>query len=169
MQHIILILIITLFWVGQTQILSSGDVSVSTHSIKKQPVSIENLLKVSNSDEVQFQDCTGPHDETFDIDNDYSYSEPAKISKNSDIVVFLEGVMNADEHVDGLHVDVYWNGNLFHSEDHKLDDDVEEQEPYEVQFKWFVPGFAPSGGYIVDLIVKAQGQELGCERATFIL
>ena len=118
---------------------------------------------------VTFTDCPGPHDDTYDIDDDYSHTEPDIAKKNIDITLILEGVMNQDEHVDQLHLDVYWNGNLFHTEDHKLDDDVEEQEPYELKFTWFVPGFAPSGAYIVDLIVKSAGQELGCERASFTL
>ena len=110
---------------------------------------------------VLFEPCPGPHSKVYDIDDDYSHVEPERITKNNDINLILEGVMNMDVHVDQLKVDVYWNGNLFHSEDHKLDESIEEQEPYELRFKWFVPGFAPSGNYLVDLIVKGQGQELG--------
>ena len=96
---------------------------------------------------VSFEPCPGPHSEVYDIDDDYSHVEPERITKNNDINLILEGVMNMDVHVDQLKVDVYWNGNLFHSEDHKLDESIEEQEPYELRFKWFVPGFAPSGKY----------------------
>eukprot|EP00345_Euplotes_harpa_P000775 CAMPEP_0168325432 /NCGR_PEP_ID=MMETSP0213-20121227/4689_1 /TAXON_ID=151035 /ORGANISM="Euplotes harpa, Strain FSP1.4" /LENGTH=132 /DNA_ID=CAMNT_0008327925 /DNA_START=179 /DNA_END=580 /DNA_ORIENTATION=- len=118
---------------------------------------------------VEFMHCPGPHSEIYDIDDDYSHVDPERITKNHDITLILEGVMNEDVHVDQLHVDVYWNGNIFHSEDHKLDESIEEQEPYELTFNWFVPGFAPSGAYLVDLFVRAQGQELGCERASFSL
>eukprot|EP00343_Euplotes_focardii_P005473 CAMPEP_0205816800 /NCGR_PEP_ID=MMETSP0205-20121125/23281_1 /ASSEMBLY_ACC=CAM_ASM_000278 /TAXON_ID=36767 /ORGANISM="Euplotes focardii, Strain TN1" /LENGTH=89 /DNA_ID=CAMNT_0053105895 /DNA_START=179 /DNA_END=445 /DNA_ORIENTATION=- len=86
--------------------------------------------------DVEFMSCPGPHDETYDIDDDYSHTEPDKAKKNIDISLILEGVMNEDVHVDSLHLDVYWNGNLFHTEDHKLDDDIEEQEPYELKFTW---------------------------------
>ena len=110
---------------------------------------------------VDFTSCPGPHEEIYDIDDDYSHTEPDLAKKNINITLILEGVMTEDVHVDQLHLDVYWNGNLFHTEDHKLDKDVEEQEPYEMEFTWFVPGFAPSGGYIVDLVLKSAGQELG--------
>ena len=119
--------------------------------------------------DVTFESCPGPHNDIYDIDDDYSHTEPDKAAKNIDVTLILEGVMNEDEHVDQLHLDVYWNGNLFHSEDHPLNDDVEEQEPYELQFSWFVPGFAPSGAYLVDLIVRSAGTELGCERVSFAL
>ena len=118
---------------------------------------------------VKLTSCPGPHEKIYDIDDEYSYSDPEEIVKNKDIAIHLWGVMEEDQHVDQLHVEVYWNGNLFHTEDHKLDYDVEEQEPFEVPFTWFVPGFSPNGAYIVDLIVKSAGSELGCERASFSL
>eukprot|EP00343_Euplotes_focardii_P002721 CAMPEP_0205804522 /NCGR_PEP_ID=MMETSP0205-20121125/7478_1 /ASSEMBLY_ACC=CAM_ASM_000278 /TAXON_ID=36767 /ORGANISM="Euplotes focardii, Strain TN1" /LENGTH=114 /DNA_ID=CAMNT_0053074289 /DNA_START=195 /DNA_END=539 /DNA_ORIENTATION=- len=108
-----------------------------------------------------FTSCPGLHEEIYDIDDDYSYTEPELARKNIDISLILEGVMEEDVHVDLLRVEVYWNGNLFHTEGNKLDVDVEEQEPYELKFTWFFPGFAPSGAYITDLIVMSGGQELG--------
>ena len=108
---------------------------------------------------VTFVNCPGPHSDTYDIDDDYSHTEPELVKKGITVTMILEGVMTQDSHVDQLHLDVYWNGNLFHSEDHKLDDQVQEQEPYELKFSWFVPGFAPSGAYIVDLVVRSAGQE----------
>eukprot|EP00344_Euplotes_crassus_P006404 CAMPEP_0196995998 /NCGR_PEP_ID=MMETSP1380-20130617/1994_1 /TAXON_ID=5936 /ORGANISM="Euplotes crassus, Strain CT5" /LENGTH=168 /DNA_ID=CAMNT_0042411841 /DNA_START=49 /DNA_END=555 /DNA_ORIENTATION=+ len=130
---------------------------------------IKRLLKGLGDSEVVFTSCPGPHEEIYDIDDDYSHTEPELAKKNIDITLILEGVMTEDNHIDQLHLDVYWNGNLFHTEDHKLDDDIEEQEPYELKFTWFVPGFAPSGPYLVDLVLKSAGQELGCERASFKL
>lgn len=118
---------------------------------------------------VQFISCPGPHSDIYDIDDDYSHTNPELVGKNMNVQMILEGVMNEDEHVDQLHVEVYWNGNLFHTEDHKLDESIQEQEPYELIFGWFVPGFAPSGPYIVDLFVKSAGSELGCERVIFSL
>ena len=163
---------------AKTSITVESESLIIPDSIKVK--SIEDLLKnITNSESIRkrryletnvsFESCPGPHSDIYDIDDDYSHVEPERISKNNDINLILEGVMGQDVHVDQLKVDVYWNGNLFHSEDHKLDDNIEEQEPYELRFKWFVPGFAPSGKYLVDLIVKAQGQELGCERASFTL
>ena len=61
--------------------------------------------------------------------------------------MYLEGVMTQNVHVDNLVFDVYWNGNLFHSEAHKQDADIEEQEAYEQFFQANIPPFAPSGHY----------------------
>ena len=149
--------------------LDATSVPDSQVTIKEALETVKVNFRRYMDSEVTFDDCPGLHDDIYDIDNDYSYTDPVIAKKNIDITLILEGVMNEDQHVDQLHLDVYWNGNLFHSEDHKLDDDVEEQEPYELKFTWFVPGFAPSGGYIVDLFIKSAGQELGCERATFNL
>ena len=124
---------------------------------------------LASGEPVVFNSWPGPHSEVYDIDDDYSYTDPDVVVKNKDWTLVLEGVMNEDEYVNQLHVDVYWNGNLFHSEDHPLDANVEEQEPYEMKFTWFIPGFAPSGSYNVDLVIRSSGQELGWERASFNL
>ena len=108
-----------------------------------------------------FTSCPGYHEDIYDIDDDYSHTEPEVANKNIDATLVLLGVMGEDVTVDLLHLDVYWNGNLFHTEVHKLSADVEEQEPYELRFTWYVPGFAPSGRYDIDLQVKAAGDELG--------
>ena len=118
---------------------------------------------------VTFVKWPGPHAEIYDIDDDYSHTEPELVKKGIIVSMILEGVITVDTHIDQLHLDVYWNRNLFHSEDHKLDDNIQEQEPYELKFSWFVPGFAPSGNYFVDLFLRSSGQELGCERAIFSL
>ena len=143
--------------------------SIVKDMLIKTDESVKVLVRRHMDSKAVFTHCPGPHETIYDIDDDYSHTEPELAKKNIDITLVLEGVMTVDTHVDQLHLDVYWNGNLFHTEDHKLDADVQEQEPYELKFTWFVPGFAPSGAYIVDLVVKSAGQELGCERVTFTL
>ena len=86
-----------------------------------------------------------------------------------DAEIHLWGKMDADQHVDAIKVEVYWNGSLFHTENHKIDEDVDEQVPYEVKLSWFIPGYAPSGNYYVDLSILDNRQELGCERVIFTL
>jgi len=130
---------------------------------------IKTQLRRFMGSKATFTPWPGFHEEIYDIDDEYSQIEPEVAEKNIDATLILEGVMNEDRNVDQLHVDVYWNGNLFHTEVHKFDDDVEEQEPYELRFVWFVPGFAPSGSYNVDLQVNSAGEELGCERCSFLL
>ncbi|CAI2381674.1 unnamed protein product [Moneuplotes crassus] len=168
-----IVLLLTLTNCG---ILNSTDFERSVHKLKSSVAFLLEKSKDPTSGEVnglgslvELKSCPGLHEEVYDIDDEYSYTEPPEIKKNYNIDVHLWGVMDTDQHVDLLHVEVNWNGNLFHTEDHKKDDDVEEQEPYEVPFVWFIPGFAPGGHYDVDLYVKSAGSELGCERASFNL
>ncbi|CAI2380957.1 unnamed protein product [Moneuplotes crassus] len=179
-QAIIVLLLLTCVFTSHAKVIThvQGDLEKDYKKIsllskagttKKASEFIKSILRGLGDSDVTFESCPGPHEEIYDIDDDYSHTEPDLAKKNIDITLILEGVMIEDTHVDQLHVDVYWNGNLFHTEDHKLDEDIEEQEPYELKFSWFVPGFAPSGPYLVDLIVKAAGQELGCERVAFKL
>ena len=82
-----------------------------------------------------FSECSGPHERIYDIDLDDSFTDPEFVKKSKDMTkMFLEGVMTQNVHVDNLVFDVYWNGNLFHSEAHKQDADIEEQEAYEQFF-----------------------------------
>jgi hypothetical protein len=97
-----------------------------------------------------FSACPGSHETVFDIDYDDSYTVPAFVKKSKDMTqMFLEGVMTETVHVDKLQFDVVWNGNLFHTESHVQDADVEEQEAYEQWFQANIPPFAPSGHYKV--------------------
>ena len=73
---------------------------------------------------VSFVRCPGPHSEIYDIDDDSSHTEPTLIKKGITVAMILEGVITIDIHIDQLHLDVFWNRNLFHSEDHKLDDNL---------------------------------------------
>ena len=83
--------------------------------------------------------------------------------------MYLEGVMTQNVHVDNLVFDVYWNGNLFHTEAHKQDAEIEEQEAYEQIFGANIPPFAPSGAYRVQASIKSMGSELGCVAIAFNL
>ena len=118
----------------------------------------------------EFTACPGVHEEVYDIDLDESHTEPDFIKKsNDDTLLDVIGVMNEDVHVDLLHLDVYWNGNLFHAEEHKQDTSIEEQDIYELLFTVNIPLFAPSGAYLVNAIIKSNGSELGCVTAAFKL
>ena len=67
-----------------------------------------------------FSECIGPHEHIYDIDLDDSFTDPENVKKSKDMTkMYLEGVMTQNVHVDNLVFDVYWNGNLFHSEAHK--------------------------------------------------
>lgn len=117
-----------------------------------------------------FSACPGVHETIYDIDFDDSYTVPDFVKKSKDMTqMFLEGVMTQDVHVDKLQFDVVWNGNLFHTEMHKQDADIEEQEAYEQWFQANIPPFAPSGHYKVLASVKSMGQELGCVAIDFNL
>lgn len=122
------------------------------------------------SDVAKFAECPGSHETIFDIDVDDSYTVPDVIKKSKDMTqMFLEGVMTQTVHVDKLQFDVIWNGNLFHTEMHNQDADVEEQEAYEQWFEANIPPFAPSGNYKVLASVRSMGQELGCVSIEFNL
>ena len=61
-----------------------------------------------------FGPCRGFHEDIYDIDYDYTYTIPEDLKKSKDLTqLFIEGVMKKDAHVDKLHLNVYWNGNLF--------------------------------------------------------
>ena len=67
-----------------------------------------------------FSECSGMHEHIFDIDLDDSFTIPTIVKKSKDMTqMYLEGVMMETVHVDNLVFDVYWNGNLFHTEAHK--------------------------------------------------
>ena len=83
--------------------------------------------------------------------------------------LYIEGVMNEKALIDNLHLNVYWNGNLFNVQNHKHNDEIDEQEAFELLFEVNIPPFAPSGKYVLEAIVQAQGSELGCLKASFSL
>ncbi len=104
-----------------------------------------------------FYECPGPHEDVYDIDYDDCGTDPDDIKKGMDAFLILWGVMTEDEFVDNLHMDVWWNDVYFHKEDHKLSDDVEEQEAYLVMMEWSIPAFAPSGLYDINLVLQSGG------------
>ena len=82
--------------------------------------SLFNQEKQKLGDVAKFSECTGPHEHIYDIDLDDSFTDPEFVKKSKDMTkMYLEGVMTKNVHVDNLVFDVYWNGNLFHSEAHK--------------------------------------------------
>ena len=61
-----------------------------------------------------FGPCEGQHDTVYDIDYDDTYTVPEMMKKSKDMTkLYIEGVMNQKVTVDNLHLNVYWNGNLF--------------------------------------------------------
>ena len=110
-------------------------------------------------------ECPGPHEEVYDIDYDDCTTDPEELRKGMDAFLILVGVMTEDEYVTNLHMDVWWNGVYMRREDHKMNDEIEEQEAYFIKMLWNIPAFSPSGLYEINLIPQAGGVELGCARA----
>ena len=115
----------------------------------------------------QFSKCADVYGDIYETDTDYSYTEPTDVNKGDDVTLHMWGVMNLDEKVSNLEIDVYWNYNFFHREDHARSDVISEGEALEVLLSVFVPGFAPSGYYLVLAILQGGGNNLGCLNMTF--
>ena len=70
-----------------------------------------------------FGPCRGYHETIYDVDYDDTYTVPYELRKSKDLTyLYIEGVMNKDVTVDNLHLNVYWNNNLFNVQNHKHDE-----------------------------------------------
>ena len=114
-----------------------------------------------------FSRCPDVYGEIFETDTDYSFTEPKNFGKGDEAHLHVWGVMNLDEKTSNLQVDVYWNHNFFHRENHARSDVVGEGEALEVVFDVFIPTFAPSGDYLLLAILQGGGENLGCLNVTF--
>ncbi len=76
------------------------------------------------------------------------------MKKSENIALILQGPLKEDITVKNVHIKILFDNSTLYDEDHLQDNQYHDLYNYTVS--WFVPSFAPSGSYRVNL--KAYGE-----------
>lgn len=101
-----------------------------------------------------------------------TYSTPLYPIKGQDVTLNLQGTFTDDASLAGLKVYVEWNKTPLYVNDFPRDQEYSAGDPYQDTIVWFVPGFAPSGHYAVQVTLHDKSEKVinfGCITADFDL
>jgi hypothetical protein len=95
---------------------------------------------------------------------------PWPITKNTNLNLKLSGIMNSDEQLATLYVNVLYGGQQFYVQKFTDTDTVSKGSVYSTTATAFLPGFAPSGTYGVQVeLQNTAGQFLNCWQVNFVI
>lgn len=93
---------------------------------------------------------------------------PWPITKNTQLNLKLSGTMHADEQLTQIYVNVLYGGQQFYVQKFPNKDKVSAGASYSTTVTAFLPGFAPSGTYGVQVeLQNTAGQFLNCWQVNF--
>lgn len=114
------------------------------------PVSlVKNFIHPRLKSDVVWGTC--PSAGGFKVDMSKTYNKPQPPQKGDNVELFLAGTFTDDVSLAGLKVYVTWDNNPLYVNDFPRVNDYEEGDPYKDNIEWFIPSFAPSGHYHVEL------------------
>mmetsp|Transcript_29273 Transcript_29273/g.52352 ORF Transcript_29273/g.52352 Transcript_29273/m.52352 type:complete len:143 (+) Transcript_29273:6624-7052(+) len=100
---------------------------------------------------------------TFDV-------TPWPITKNTNLNLKMSGLMHSDEQLQTLYVNVLYGGQQFYVQKFANTDKVTAGSDYTTTASAFLPGFAPSGTYGVQVeLQNSSGAFLNCWQVNFAI
>mmetsp|Transcript_29961 Transcript_29961/g.53164 ORF Transcript_29961/g.53164 Transcript_29961/m.53164 type:complete len:144 (-) Transcript_29961:412-843(-) len=93
---------------------------------------------------------------------------PWPFTKNTTLKLKMQGTSSADEQLQTTYVNVLYGGQQFYVQKFANTDKLAASTPYTTNVEAFLPGFAPSGVYGVQVkLQNSAGQFLNCWQINF--